>query len=107
MAKHICALIICTVASAIVCGIIGEVMWPSGPYALIGSLFGFACVASIAAPIAYVVAALVLHEVRTLRKENSEGKRSIAGIAPVIGFLVTVAAAIGFGIALRLHWIGR
>lgn len=107
MRKHIGALIVCTVASAIVSGIIGEALWPSGSYALIGSLFGFACMAGVAAPIVYVVVALARHDARMFRKEAGAEKRSAIRPIALTTCVVTIAVTFGLGWALRLGWIGR
>jgi hypothetical protein len=50
MIKHACALIICTVVSAIICGGIGEALWPSGPCPLVSASMWFAGVAGINRP---------------------------------------------------------
>lgn len=52
MLKHACALIACTLVSAIACGGIGEMLWPSGPYALVSASMWLVGVAAIVGPVA-------------------------------------------------------
>jgi hypothetical protein len=37
MLKHAGVLIVCTVISAVVCGAVGEMLWPSGSYAFVSA----------------------------------------------------------------------
>ena len=103
MIKHAYALILCTLISAVVCGAIGEVLWPSGPYAFISASMWLAGVAGIVGPVTYVVVALARHDVSLLRKENYDGKRR--AIRPMALTTCVVTIAITFGLFLA-WWLG-
>lgn len=76
MLKHACALVGRTLISAIVCGIAGEMVWPSGPYALVSASMWLVGVTAIVGPVAYVVVAVVRHDARLLRIQPGSEKRS-------------------------------
>jgi hypothetical protein len=107
MLKHACALLASTVISASVCGVVGEIIWPSGPYALVSVSMWLVGVAVIVGPIAYVVVALVRHDARLLRNQPDSEKRSTIRPIAMTTCIVTIAVTFGLGAALRLGWIGR
>jgi len=96
MIRHVCALILCAVISAAACGMIGEAVWPSGPF--IGASIWLACVAGVVAPVAYIFTALARHDARLLRKDadgTGDKKRGAKVIdqdnAPLPGVKVKVS----------------
>lgn len=100
MFKHAFALLACIVISASVCGIIGEVVWPSGPF--IGASIWLACVAGVVAPIVYVVAILARHDACLVRPQSDAEKRKTIRPIVVTTCLVTIVLTFGIGAALRL-----
>lgn len=103
MFKHACALLACVVISAAVCGLIGEAVWPSGPF--IGASIWLACVAAVVAPIVYAIAILARHDARLLRNQSGAEKRSTIRPIAMTTCIVTIAVTFGLGAALR--WLGH
>lgn len=107
MLKHACALIVCTVISAVVSGAVGEMLWPSGPSAFVSASMWLVGVAAIVGPVAYVVVALARHDAPLLRNQPDSEKRNTIRPIAVTTCIVTIAVTFGLGAALRLGWIGR
>jgi hypothetical protein len=104
MRSHIMGFCGCVVLSAIAAGLLGEAIFPSGPYALIGSSIWCGAWASIISSIAYFVAALALKDYAMLKKK-SVGAGATARRAATASFALTMVIAIVFLAAVRFRWI--
>jgi uncharacterized membrane protein YphA (DoxX/SURF4 family) len=100
MAKHLGSIVISTLITATVCGVIGETIWPTGMF--LGFAAWLVAAACLVTPIVYILVLFARHDMRLLRGDGENKRpasyRSAIVTATVLGLVVTFG--LGFACVL-------